>query len=481
MADEASRLFPERLIFRLKRSLTLPVVYGTEQELEDRRTRFALGLEEVERELRLETRAQREDACSAIAAHENFLLCYQMRDDRELQVRYSDLVRRILEARYPELYAFQPAESRTSGRIRVGYISPHLHRHSVSKAYAGWILGCNREEFETFVYHVSGNEDTRDDILRGADHVRSLAGGVDEIAGAIRDDRLDAVIFLDVGMHPTMAMLAAVRLAPTQCVTWGHPVTDRRARKCDFFLSSDLMEPADAQRCYSEQLVRLPGVGVYYPKPVIPSRNPRSLARAGSVWARIERFSISSQSTFKYVPEHDDIFARIAKEVPSAQFVFVASRPPVAEAFRRRLDRAFRAEGLAADDFCVILPFLDFFDYLSLTLAGDVYLDPPGFSGFNMALEAMACGLAVVTWPGEFLRGRLAYGALTQLGVPETIARDKDDYVAIAARLGRDPGWRRQITERMAENESRLFSDAAPIAALGEFLAGLRRALKLSW
>jgi predicted O-linked N-acetylglucosamine transferase (SPINDLY family) len=317
---------------------------------------------------------------------------------------------------------------------------------------------------------VSGNEETRDDILRVADHVRPVSGAVDEIAAALRADAPDAVIFLDVGMHPLTTMLAAVRLARVQCVTWGHPVTSG-SRECDFFLSSELMEPEDAGRCYSEELVRLPGVGVCYPKPVIPraildpSRSRFGLGEDRTVY-------VCSQSTFKYVPEHDDIFARIATEVPRAQFVFVAPRPPVAEAFRQRLRRAFSAAGLAADQYCVILPFLDFFDYLALTLAGDAYLDPPGFSGFNMALEAIACGLPVVTWPGDFLRGRLAYGALTQMGVSETIARSKEEYIAIAARLGTDLPWRDRIIVRMADRSTALYSDERCVHALERFLAG---------
>jgi predicted O-linked N-acetylglucosamine transferase (SPINDLY family) len=469
VARRAIELFPDRYIFRLKAALTLPIVYESEAHLEACRARFIQGLEELEKRLQLDTAERREDAVDAISRHEIFLLCYQMRDDRELQVRYSNLVRRILEARWPKLWDYRPQPRGTNARrMRIGFVSPHLHRHSVSKAYAGWIFGLNRERFETFVYHVGGGEEIRDDILRGAGRIRELSGSLPEICAAIRADELDALIFLDIGMHPMMAMLAAVRLARVQCVTWGHPVTSG-SRECDYFLSGELMEPAGADCHYSERLVRLPGVGVCYPRPLIP-RPILDTARSRFGLGEDRKVYLCSQSTFKYSPEHDDLFVRIAQQVPAAQFVFVAPRPPVAEAFRRRLQRAFDKAGMQAEQFCVVLPFLDFFDYLAFTLAGDVYLDPPGFSGFNMALEAIACGLPVVTLPGEFFRGRLAYGALAQLGVADTIARDKADYVRIAARLGLDPEWRREVIQKMAEGESKLFSDTSPVKGLEQFL-----------
>jgi protein O-GlcNAc transferase len=71
-------------------------------------------------------------------------------------------------------------------------------------------------------------------------------------------------------------------------------------------------------------------------------------------------------------------------------------------------------------------------------------------------MEAIACGLPVVTLPGGLMRGRHSHAILTQLGVPQTAARDKDDCVDIAVRLGTDREWRSEVVRRMAEGEVRL-------------------------
>jgi predicted O-linked N-acetylglucosamine transferase (SPINDLY family) len=55
------------------------------------------------------------------------------------------------------------------------------------------------------------------------------------------------------------------------------------------------------------------------------------------------------------------------------------------------------------------------------------------------------------------------------LGVTETIARDKDEYVEIAVRLGADREWRTDVLNRMTANQARLYSDTKCVRALEDF------------
>ena len=100
----------------------------------------------------------------------------------------------------------------------------------------------------------------------------------------------------------------------------------------DYFLSSDLMEPPDADDHYSERLIRLPNLSIYYEPleetPAAMSRSELGLRDDAAVfWC--------GQSLFKYLPQYDRVFAEIAARVGDCQFVFI--RYPV----RPKRDGAF--------------------------------------------------------------------------------------------------------------------------------------------
>jgi predicted O-linked N-acetylglucosamine transferase (SPINDLY family) len=100
----------------------------------------------------------------------------------------------------------------------------------------------------------------------------------------------------------------------------------------------------------------------------------------------------------------------------------------------------------------------------------DVYLDTIGFSGFNSAMQAVECGLPLVTREGRFMRGRFAGGILRRLGLPELVTTSDAAYAALAARLAGDSGYRREVRDRIEASRNALYDDVAPIRAMESLL-----------
>jgi predicted O-linked N-acetylglucosamine transferase (SPINDLY family) len=123
------------------------------------------------------------------------------------------------------------------------------------------------------------------------------------------------------------------------------------------------------------------------------------------------------------------------------------------------------------------LPWLPKAEFYGLMRRADAMLDTLGFSGFNTALQAMECGLPIVTCEGQYLRGRLASGMLDRLGLRELIAATEEDYVDLAVRLVRDRGYREALRRRIESGRHVLYRDAAPVRALEDFLQDTVRAL----
>jgi predicted O-linked N-acetylglucosamine transferase (SPINDLY family) len=179
-----------------------------------------------------------------------------------------------------------------------------------------------------------------------------------------------------------------------------------------------------------------------------------------------------AQSLFKYLPRYDEVFARIARQVPESRFVFISSQHSrqLTEKFRQRVARAFAGQGLDAARQMVVLPRLDPATFKAVARVSDVFLDSIGWSGFNSAMESMAAGAPAITCAGATMRGRHTYALLKMMGLDELIAPEVDAYVQLAVRIARDPGWRDELRGKVAERLPRVFGDLQCVRGLEAFL-----------
>jgi len=445
----------------------LPILYADEAELGRRRRAYESKL----RALCDDVAAGRVagDLLKALAVKQPFLLAYQGVNDRELQKLYGSLAHRIVAAGYGAPAALPPPPA-PGEPIRVGIVSSFFYLHSNWKMpIKGWIAQLDRKRFTIFGYHVGVRRDAETEAA--ASLCDRFVHRITDVAGWRREILSDAphvLIYPGLFMDADTFQLAAQRLAPVQCNSWGHPDTSGLPT-LDYFLSSDLMEPPDGEDHYSEKLVRLPNLSIYY-EPVAAAAAPLGRAELGLrsdatvFWC--------GQSLYKYLPQYDHVFARIARQSGDCQFVFVrhSGAPPVNALFQQRLDAAFAAAGLAASDHCVFLRRMSQSQFIAAMGLCDVFLDSIGWSGCNSTLESLAHDLPIVTLPGPLMRGRHSAAILEMMGVRETIANSIDGYIALAARLAADRDERRALSRRIADNKHRLYRDRGCVAALADWL-----------
>jgi predicted O-linked N-acetylglucosamine transferase (SPINDLY family) len=477
--EEASGCFRRALVLdrgnaaaRFRRCFAnLPIIYRDMDELERARDRYACDLAEMADHYAGASVAERRAAAVAVGGSQPFYLAYQGRDDLALQVLYGDLAGGLMAERYLDFVQPLDRRDRGGGPLRVGFAAGHIGRHSaVNVSLRGWADAFDPERVALFCYHTGGVSDDETERFAGlARGFRRGLGGVEAWAEAIRRDDLDVLIYGDVGMDPMAARLAALRLAPVQAMSTGHPVTTGLATM-DLYLSSALMEPADGQDHYRERLVRLPNLSYAY-RPLDPPVVP--LARSDLGLPDDVPIYWCCQSLFKYLPSDDELFVRIAMLVPDALFLFIdyMPAPRVALIFRQRLAAAFAKAGLNADQHCRFLPQMDHARFHAVAGLTDVFLDNPSWSGHNTALEALPHGLPIVTLPGALMRQRHSAGIVAMTGLTGTIAACRDEYVEIAARLGRDRRARTELRRAVRQAAGRVFHDMAPVRALEALLS----------
>lgn len=462
--ERAARRNPGNLRVTMSERLILPQVYASTEDLRRWRERYRSGLERLAAEL---PGWKRSAAEILDLARNNFLLAYQGEDDHDLQARYSGFIHALAGAARPDLVAPRPIRFDGTRRLRVGFIANTFRQCTAGRYFEHWITGLDRERFERVVYHLSPEVDPLTRRIEAAsDRFAMLRGSARELAARIAADDLDVLVYPEVGMAPITYVLAALRLAPVQMAGWGHPVTTGSA-EMDYYVTAGPMEPPDADRHYTETLIRLPGIGVTYPMP----EESVHVTRAQLGLPEERRIYVCPQSLFKIHPEMDEVFADIMERDPDGIILlFQATARAVSEQMGARLQRTIAARGIPPRGQLKFLGRVLPRHFRGVLGICDVVLDTLHWSGGNTSLDAFATGVPVVTLEGRFMRGRQTAAMLRLMDLPGLVAGDREEYVRIALEVARDRDRNRALRGAIEERRGALFSRREPVAAFAQAL-----------
>ena len=451
--------------FRWVFEFSLPSIYRDQSEIEIERQRFERGLDTVNAGLTLDTPKLLQGALEAASSVSITQLHYQDRNNTGLQCRFGDLITRVMSGVAPDYMqacAWPPCHH--GGRLRVGIVSSHLMHHSISRYYTTLITSLDRERFDVRVWYLGAVRDFNTELIAGkVDKFTHVSEDLITTAGAIRSSQLDVLVYVETGTDPRHQALAAMRLAPIQCVLAGHPVSSG-IPNVDFYLSGDALEPAGAQQHYRERLVRLPGIGAC-PKPPPPAGDGSWLDSYDSVRPML----LCLQNHLKLLPAFDLTLAKIARQT-GARIGFFIRKAMVGRLYRARLEQCFTEHKLDPGEHLVFLPGKAHENYLAAIARSPLVIDSPWFSGGATSLDAFSVGTPVLAWEGPMARGRQTAGMLRLMEIEDLIARSEDEYVNKVATLLADRAELATLRERIDERKSRLFEDRPTIRAFENFL-----------
>ena len=299
-------------------------------------------------------------------------------------------------------------------------------------------------------------------------NVHRIPRTLDAARARIAQHELDVVWYPEIGMDTTTYFLAFSRLAPMQCVSWGHPMTTG-IDTIDYFLSSTHLEAEHASNEYSETLHLMNHVMAWFERPEHP---PEAVSPA--------RFGLPTghtlygclQSLFKFHPRYDRMWGEILRRDPKGILVLLEGRQKHwTQSLRLRLTRA---NPDVAHRICFV-PRLDRESYLALVHTCDVMLDTPVFCGGNTSLEAFAMGVPLVTLPSNQLRGRITHALYKQMGFDGCTATSVDEYIDIAHVLGTQPLLRKRMGQAIISAATSKFHNDASVQELQNFFESKAR------
>lgn len=449
----------------------LPVFAVEEDEPDISRQAFAAELAMLQP---IFAKLQLEKDNLAVGAVLPFYLAYQAHNNRDLLAQFGEMCCDAM-ARWQrdEQLVFSLLPAHGASRIRIGIISAHIQNQSVWQAIVkGWFQHLDKDRFELHVVFPETNADHETAVAKTL--ATSFEQGIKPLktwVQSILSKQLDILIYPEFGMNPTTAQLACMRLAPVQIATWGHPETTGLPTM-DYYLSAAAFEEENAQQNYSEQLICLPNLGCYYTPLEVTARE----IDLGSLGIDSHRpVMICPGTLFKYQPQYDHVFVDIARRLGDVQFVFFTYHrvPELSFKLSQRIAKKFADAGLSYEHHARFIPWQNTSGFYYLMKHAHVMLDTIGFSGFNTAIQAVACDLPVVAYQGRFMRGKLASAVLKQMDMQAYIASNPSEYVDCAVRLVTDQTFADHARRQMQDSMARLYQDISVIRALEAWLVRL--------
>ncbi|RHY29028.1 hypothetical protein DYB32_005512 [Aphanomyces invadans] len=262
-------------------------------------------------------------------------------------------------------------------------------------------------------------------IQEAADAFVVLPASQDMAMHMILQEALDVLVYPEIGMDAWMYFLAHRRLAPIQCMFWGHPITTglpsidyfiasgNAARRdtiwshallaefffADFFESNDgpRMDEMHGGATYTEQLVLFSDLSTYFSKPrALP---PVDDAVAASMRATLHlpasgRIYLCPQTLMKLHVAFDQAILGLLKLDTDGHVVLLYSPKQLLwkDKVHRRLGRTLGNRLVRRVLFVATLPHDKFMQLLAIA---DVMIDPFPFGGGVTTLDAFAAGLYV--------------------------------------------------------------------------------------
>jgi protein O-GlcNAc transferase len=385
-----------------------------------------------------------------------YYLVYQGGNDLPERAALARVYRRCARQRLASVYH---GAQRIHGQpLRVGFVSAKLFSHSVGKLIAGVIRMLGKSPNHHVVVYFLGQEydHLSDMIARDVDEAKRFPVGasLEDIRQNILLDKLDVLIYPELGMDTQTYFLAFHRLAHVQAMFWGHPVTAGIEDTMDYFITSKnfhLQTGDNDNSKFVEKLYFMDGITTYFYRP--PPADERVTLDSLRLTSQANIYACL-QTAFKITPVFDRVIASILSADENA-VVLLMSTPTLAfgEKLKTRLEAS---HGLSAEmvERVMFLKPVEHAKFLGLARLADVALDPFPFGGGVTTLEILSTGTPVVALPNRTTVLQLTRGFYVEMdstGFFEDccLANTIDDYVKKAVHIATSQSYRERVVRRI--------------------------------
>lgn len=348
-------------------------------------------------------------------------------------------------------------------RLRIGYVSADLRRHSVAFFVEPLLAHHDATRFEVTCYYAHKDADATTARLKALAHRWRNVADLDDqqFLQMVAADGIN--ILVDLNGHTSGNRLTAFarRAAPVQISFIGYPSTTGVA-EMDYRLTDAITDPPGAERLCTESLLRLPGCFLCYQ----PPENAPDIAAAPCKKNGFVTFG-SFNNLAKVNAEVVAVWAKLLRELPGSRLVM--KNPSLTDkATQERYQALFADAGISAERLDLLGFIRDDGGHLGTYGRIDIALDTFPYNGTTTTCEALWMGVPVISLCGDRHSARVGASLLTAAGFPEWIADTPEQYLHVAHSLAQDEARLDKLRSGLREqmSGSRLCSGQAYVKAV---------------
>lgn len=317
--------------------------------------------------------------------------------------------------------------------LRVGYVSADFRSHSVS--YFIWSILENHDQtkVKTICYSDVAHPDyITAHLKKNVTLWRNTYDLKDsELLQVIRDDAIDILVDLAGHAGNQRLFLFFNRLAPVQITYCGYPNTTGLST-IDYRLTDNQADPVGSESYYSEKLVHLNPCFLCYR----PSQQSPPVADLPAIKNKYITFG-----SFNHLPKVNEtvvkLWSQILKDLPQSKLM-LKTRSFNDQAVRDYYTELFAQNGIESKRLILEQYVAAPEEHLHCYDRIDIALDPFPYNGTTTTCESLLMGVPVITLAGNRHSGRVGKSLLSAIGLTGMVAKDPNNYHALALYLASD-------------------------------------------
>jgi len=354
--------------------------------------------------------------------------------------------------------------------LRVGFVSGDLYNHPVGYFLESLVTTLCSQRLALAAYQARGKVDRLTERLQRVIPTWRVIVEMSDAAAAqqIREDGID--ILIDLAGHTAHNRLPvfAHRPAPIQLSWLGYFATTGLSA-IDYVLVDPHSVLPGEEDAFTEQIWRLPETRLCFTAP----ESSEPVAPLPALASGRVTFG-SFGSLTKLNDPVIQAWARVLQALPDAM-LFLKAKQLIDPIVRNTLPERLANHGIPADRLIIEGPSPRS-EYLASYKRVDVMLDTFPYPGGTTTMEALWMGVPVVTLRGDRLLSRQGESILKNVGIPQWIAADVEDYVSLAISCGQSLD---ALARLRAELRDRLL--VSPVMDGPRFARQFEEALRGMW